>query len=223
MDFSTDSDLNEEKSIEHLIKVVVLGQTGCGKTSIILRFVENEFLPDISPTIGASFYLSRIKIDNKQISLRLWDTSGQEKFHSLVPLYYRNAQVCLLIYDITDPLSLKQLKYWMNELRNNLKVLPVLVVVANKIDMINKSEKEKIQIQKGEKYSKTINASFFTSSAKNGEGINEIFQSASKEVIRNKNKFIFSKIGEKKSIEITNENEENNKEKEIKKEKGKCC
>ncbi len=85
------------------VKLVLLGEAAVGKSSLVLRFVNNEFQENKEPTIGAAFLTQKCKLDDKIIKFEIWDTAGQERFHSLAPMYYRNAQAAIVAYDITKP------------------------------------------------------------------------------------------------------------------------
>ena len=87
------------------VKVVLLGDTGVGKSSLVLRFVTNNFKPYSESTIGASFMSKMIMVDAKPIKFQIWDTAGQEKYHSLAPMYYRGAAAAVIVYDITRSVS----------------------------------------------------------------------------------------------------------------------
>eukprot|EP01098_Paradermamoeba_levis_P007793 TRINITY_DN3243_c0_g1_i2.p2 TRINITY_DN3243_c0_g1~~TRINITY_DN3243_c0_g1_i2.p2 ORF type:complete len:103 (-),score=32.72 TRINITY_DN3243_c0_g1_i2:40-348(-) len=92
------------------VKVVLLGHTNVGKTSLALRFVENVFYEANVPTIGASFFSKNIVMGNNKLKLQIWDTAGQEKFKTLVPMYYRDAKAAILVYDITNVFSFERVK-----------------------------------------------------------------------------------------------------------------
>ena len=87
------------------VKLVLLGEAAVGKSSLVLRFVNNEFQENKEPTIGAAFLTQKCKLEDKIIKFEIWDTAGQERFHSLAPMYYRNAQAAIVAYDITKPVS----------------------------------------------------------------------------------------------------------------------
>jgi Ras-related protein Rab-5C len=87
------------------VKLVLLGEAAVGKSSLVLRFVNNEFQENKEPTIGAAFLTQKCKLDDKIIKFEIWDTAGQERFHSLAPMYYRNAQAAIVAYDITKAVS----------------------------------------------------------------------------------------------------------------------
>ena len=142
------SSISPERSIrEQSIKVVLLGDSGVGKSSLALRFVTNEFRPYSESTIGASFMSKSIRVPvspasksnasvqpERDIGLKIWDTAGQEKYRSLAPMYYRGAQVAILVYDITIPASFVALQEWVLELQHNALPDLMLIICGNKSD-----------------------------------------------------------------------------------------
>ena len=106
-------------------KVVLLGESGVGKTSIISRYISNTYRNQQLPTTGANFVTKTIILEdeNKSIKFELWDTAGQEKYRSLAKVFYRNAAVCVLVYDITRKSSFEELKlFWIKELKENASI-----------------------------------------------------------------------------------------------------
>ncbi|KAJ9121657.1 hypothetical protein QFC22_002277 [Naganishia vaughanmartiniae] len=99
------------------VKLVLLGEAAVGKSSLVLRFVSNDFNENNSPTIGAAFLTQKCRLEDKVIKFEIWDTAGQERFHSLAPMYYRNAAAAVVVYDITKASSLEKAKAWVNELQ----------------------------------------------------------------------------------------------------------
>ncbi|KAJ3439794.1 ras-related protein rab-5c [Anaeramoeba flamelloides] len=186
MDLTYFSDSSEE---EHkptvVLKIVMLGKSGCGKTSMILRFVQHKFMEKPKTTIGANFFLRVIQIENKSVCLRLWDTSGQERFNSLTPLYYRNSNAAILVYDLEDITSFQKIKFWINEIKNNTKTPPIIAIVGNKLDGYEEERDEKTYL-KAKKYAKSIGAMNFKTSAKTGEGIDDLFKTVAQRVLRSK-------------------------------------
>ncbi|KAJ6235065.1 ras family-domain-containing protein [Anaeramoeba flamelloides] len=195
MSYSSEESSDEETQERSVIKIILLGQSGCGKTSIVMRWIDHSFTENTATTIGAAFYLKNLMINEKMLSIRLWDTSGQERFKSLAPLYYREAAGVILVLDIQDYLSFEKLKYWMNELRSNCNSLPIIGLAANKYDLFNDQQQQQQEIyEKAEKFAKTINAQLFQTSAKTGEGIEEIFEYVAKSVVeKNSNSLRFKK------------------------------
>jgi len=105
MNFSGKNDAASGNMKPIQVKLVLLGESAVGKSSIVLRFVNNEYQDNKEPTIGAAFLTQRCKLDDRIIKFEIWDTAGQERFHSLAPMYYRNAQAAVIVYDITKPVS----------------------------------------------------------------------------------------------------------------------
>jgi small GTP-binding protein len=113
-------------------KVVLLGDTGVGKSSLAQRYVTNTFKPYSESTIGASFMSKMILVDGAPCKCQIWDTAGQEKYHSLAPMYYRGAAAAILVFDITKPASLDKLKAWVRELQTQGPERLALAIAGNR-------------------------------------------------------------------------------------------
>eukprot|EP00768_Dysnectes_brevis_P003587 gnl/Dysnectes_brevis/2552_a3071_2629.p1 GENE.gnl/Dysnectes_brevis/2552_a3071_2629~~gnl/Dysnectes_brevis/2552_a3071_2629.p1 ORF type:complete len:214 (-),score=39.34 gnl/Dysnectes_brevis/2552_a3071_2629:69-710(-) len=100
---------------KHLLKVIILGDSGCGKTSLMERFVSDKFTPQYKPTIGADFLTKELEIDGTKITMQIWDTAGQERFQSLGVTFYRGADACILVFDVTKQKTLIALDSWRDE------------------------------------------------------------------------------------------------------------
>jgi len=173
---------NEQQNVAIEAKIVLLGDTGVGKTSIALRFTQDTFQVRTNPTIGASFLMKNMVFDDKKIKLQIWDTAGQERFRSLAPMYYRGASAALLVYDITSLVSFNKVKEWINELRLNVPEDIIMVVVGNKVDRAAKHRQVKFEV--GYDYARSVGASFTETSAKTKEGIEEVFNDIAKRLIQ---------------------------------------
>ncbi|CAG9770410.1 unnamed protein product [Ceutorhynchus assimilis] len=161
-------------------KVVLLGEGCVGKTSLVLRYVEDKFNNKHITTVQASFLNKKINIDGKRITLAIWDTAGQEKFHALGPIYYRSSNGAVLVYDITDQDSFQKVKTWVKELRKMLGREVCLAIVGNKIDL----EKDRtVPVQEAEEYATKVGALHFFTSAKLNEGVEETFLSLAKQML----------------------------------------
>lgn len=120
------------------VKLVLLGDTGVGKSSLVLRFVTNNFKPFSESTIGASFMSKMIIVSGQTIKYQIWDTAGQEKYHSLAPMYYRGAAAAIIVYDITRKNTFNTLKKWVQELRTQGPDNISIAIAGNKADLEEK-------------------------------------------------------------------------------------
>ncbi|CAO3619454.1 unnamed protein product [Cunninghamella echinulata] len=168
-------------------KVVILGRTGVGKTSIAIRYVQKTFAPNGTSTIGASFMTKKLVVDQCRVRLQIWDTAGQERFRAMTSLYYRGAQAAILVYDITSNESLNEIQSWVEELKKNTPDDLIIYVVGNKLDRASEREvsldavKDYVQHVLGSGYS------VYEVSAKNDNGeIEEIFLQLAKTLVNQK-------------------------------------
>ncbi|CAF3967669.1 unnamed protein product, partial [Rotaria magnacalcarata] len=153
-------------------KIVLLGEGCVGKTSIISCYTENSFNNKHVETQQASFKTKRLTLDGRRVDLAIWDTAGQERFQALGPLYYRDANGALLVFDITDEDSFNRVKGWVKQLKRMLGDDVVLCIVANKIDL----EKDRhVSMQTAEEYAQSVDAKLYHTSAKLNQGIGELF------------------------------------------------
>ncbi|KAL7648837.1 UNVERIFIED_CONTAM: hypothetical protein RMT77_000756 [Armadillidium vulgare] len=162
-------------------KVVLLGEGCVGKTSLVLRYVEDKFSDKHISTLQASFLTKRINIDGQRVNLAIWDTAGQERFHALGPIYYRDSHGAILVYDITDEDSFQKVKNWVRELRKMLGNDICLAIAGNKVDL----EKDRhVSKELAETYSEEVGAFHSFTSAKTDEGVDEIFLNLSNQMMK---------------------------------------
>ena len=166
----------QDKVNEYEVKICLLGDVNVGKTSIASRFCKNSFNENYINTIGGAYQQQNVVLNNgTKMKLHIWDTSGQDRFRSMTNLYYRDAQVAILTYDVTNEQSLDSLNYWLNELNDKVDQENMLLFLAgNKCD-VDSSEK-KVPISQGKKFAEDHNMTFFETSAKTGAGVKELFQ-----------------------------------------------
>ena len=167
---------------EYLFKILLIGNSNVGKSSLFLRFVDEIWKENFVPTIGVDFKIKSIKIDNKIIKLQIWDTAGQERFRSILSSYYKGANGILLLYDITNVNSFKNLSNWLIDIEKNSSKDVKKILIGNKCDL---NELRKIPINKGKEFADTYNMKFIETSAKNNVNINECFNILGKELINN--------------------------------------
>ncbi|KAE9576865.1 Vacuolar protein sorting-associated protein 21 [Colletotrichum fructicola] len=179
------------------VKLVLLGEAAVGKSSLVLRFVNNDFQENKEPTIGAAFLTQKCNLPTRTIKFEIWDTAGQERFASLAPMYYRNAQAALVVYDLTKPTSLIKAKHWVAELQRQASPGIVIALVGNKLDLTNgagesagsaggdagedadgedgSGDARKVSTEEAKTYAEEESLLFFETSAKTGHNVTEVF------------------------------------------------
>ena len=155
------------------IKIILLGNPGVGKNQIIEKYIEDTFNENKESTIGANYSEKTIIKDNKEYKLNIWDTAGQEKFHSLGKHFYKDSYIVFLVYDVTNQDSLDALKsIWYPDLQKHGEKYTVLAVVGNNCDLF---EQEGADEEQAKAFAKEINAFFILISTKNGDGLGKLF------------------------------------------------
>ncbi|KAJ8272609.1 hypothetical protein GJAV_G00091250 [Gymnothorax javanicus] len=150
------------------LKLLIIGESDVGKSSLLLRFTDDKFDPELSATIGVDFKVKTVAVDGITTKLAIWDTAGQERFRTLTPSYYRGAQGVILVYDVTKRETFTKLADWLNELetyctRNNM----VKMLVGNKID----KENREVDRNEGSKFARKHSMLFIEASAKTRDGV----------------------------------------------------
>ena len=226
---------DEGVSVEDLIKLklIVVGNQGTGKSSILNRFVNETFDERYQATIGLDFQSKNITIHDQDVRLIIYDTAGQEKFRSLIPMYIREAQIILFIYDISDRESFDSMPRWIQEVKDVINKEVVYTLIGNKIDL----EKErKVTFDEGKKLAEQNNFVFQEVSSKTGENFEKLFEVQIYEAVYNKFRSEFDKReeGEIQQNFETNDNTNETGVKKVKldnnninvqtpKKKKKCC
>jgi len=168
-----------------LLKVIILGDSGVGKTSLMNQYVHKRFSNQYKATIGADFLTKEVMIDDKLVTLQIWDTAGQERFQSLGVAFYRGADSCVLVYDITDAKSFDNLESWMDEFLvhaapRNQETFP-FVVLGNKADM---AKRRQVATSKAKQWCQTKNnIPYFETSAKEALNVEQAFHTIAKNAL----------------------------------------
>ncbi|XP_022873574.1 ras-related protein RABF2a-like [Olea europaea var. sylvestris] len=118
-------------------KLVLLGDSGAGKSSLVLRFVKGQFIEFQESTIGAAFFSQTVAVNDTNVKFEIWDTAGQERYHSLAPMYYRGAAAAVIVYDISNQESFEQAKKWVRELQAQGNSNTVMALAGNKADLLD--------------------------------------------------------------------------------------
>ena len=164
---------NKNNNIEEGIKVILVGESGTGKTSLINVSVGLPFQDKIESTSSSSFFQKAITIESKQYALNLWDTIGQEKFHSLTKIFIKDSKIVILVYDITRMESFKELNFWYKMIHDILGDDVVLGICGNKQDLF---VKEQVKEEEGKRYAADKNIPFKLTSAKNPLSFNKFLE-----------------------------------------------
>ena len=196
-------------------KILILGESQVGKTSLLLRYTDDIFRENMLPTFGLDVRYKYVQKDNIYIRLDLWDTAGQEKFRSITPNYYKGSHGILLVYDITNESSFFRLKNWMEDINDKSKSKIKVVIVGNKLDL---EEKREITKKSLKSFADEYEVPYFETSALTGKGVEESFDKLI-EILLKKNEINESIDEESDSkrnsinLQIPNSNGNNNEKK----------
>jgi len=166
-------------------KLVVLGDSGVGKTTLIHKFIENEFRVDFKATIGADFSCKTIDVDGQKVELQIWDTAGEERFHSVGAAFYRGTDACIIVYDCTQSESCKRIDFWRKDLFEKSDIGPnddfPIVLFENKADLVNERiVKEEDSIANAKRLGYTL----FSVSAKTGQNVELGFKELARQFLK---------------------------------------
>jgi Ras-related protein Rab-18 len=167
--------MGAESTHDNLFKILIIGDSGVGKSSLLLRFVDDEFNEKQLSTIGVDFKVKYMTLNQKRLKLAIWDTAGQERFRTLTSSYYRGAQGIILVYDHTVPASFENLRYWLDEVRKySTQADAIKMLVANKVD--KESDGRKVTREEGEEFAISNSMLFIETSAKTKQGVKQAFE-----------------------------------------------
>ncbi|CAO3596148.1 unnamed protein product [Absidia cylindrospora] len=158
-------------SYDYLIKLLLIGDSGVGKSCLLLRF-QYSFTPSFITTIGIDFKIRTIELDGKRIKLQIWDTAGQERFRTITTAYYRGAMGILLVYDVTDERSFGNVRNWFSNIEQHANEGVNKILIGNKCDM---EEKRVVTKEQGEALANELGIQFMETSAKANIGVEEAF------------------------------------------------
>lgn len=157
---------------DYLFKLLLIGDSGVGKSCLLLRFADNTYTESYISTIGVDFKIRTLDIDGKTVKLQIWDTAGQERFRTITSSYYRGAHGIIVVYDITDRDSYNNVKTWLSEIQRFASENVNTLLVGNKADLQSKRVVEKAD---AEEYSRSSSMPFLETSAKNADNVEAAF------------------------------------------------
>lgn len=169
------------RNYDYLFKVVLIGDSGVGKTSLLKRYRHNEFSTDTKHTIGVEFATQEIEVEDKLVKTQIWDTAGQERYRAITKAYYRGALGAILLYDITDRETFENLRRWISEIRQHASEDIKIMLVGNKKDLEND---RKVSVDEGKKFAKEHELAFLESSAKNGDLVIACFETVIRQIFK---------------------------------------
>ena len=182
-----------------MFKILLLGDSGVGKSSLLLRYTKNQFSADMRSTIGVEFGVKFIKIDNLQLKVQIWDTAGMERYRSITSAYYKGAKGVIVVYDICRKVSFDNIDKWIDDFKSKADEDAVILIIGNKSDLQDKREVNTEEVKlKAEKNK----MAFMETSAKNNENVSKAFLQLFKEII---------KIYKEKNSDTINDIEESKK------------
>jgi len=163
-------------------KLVLLGDSAVGKSSLVLRFVKKQFFEYQESTIGAAFLTQTVVVGDFTVKFEIWDTAGQERYHSLAPMYYRGAAAAIVVYDVTSKQSFGRAKQWVKELQRQGKDNMVIALAGNKVDL---AEQRQVDPEEAKAYADENGIVFLETSAKTNHNVSEVFQIIAKKLPKN--------------------------------------
>ena len=170
---SNDSNsIQNNTNYEYLFKIILIGSSGVGKSSILQRYMKKTFDENYKITIGVDFLMKTLTINKQLVKLQVWDTAGQEKYKSMVSSYYRGAHVALIVFDLTSHLSFEALPSWIENFYKNGPEQKNTILIGNKKDLV---EERQVTQEEAELFSQTNNKIYFETSAKEGDNIDYVF------------------------------------------------
>lgn len=168
-----------------IFKIILIGNSNTGKTSLINRYINNTFEDKYMCTVGVDFMMKKVQVDNIDLKLQIWDTAGMEKYKQITTSYYRGAQVAVVVFDLASHITFETVKKWIDEFLMicNKNINPIIALVGNKCDLVNEREVSQEEVDRFLGISNN-NYTYIETSAKNGVNVEELFINLSRELLK---------------------------------------
>lgn len=170
------------REYDHLFKLLIIGDSGVGKSSLLLRFADNTFTGSYITTIGVDFKIRTVDIDGERVKLQIWDTAGQERFRTITSTYYRGTHGVIVVYDVTSGESFANVKRWLHEIEQNCEFVN-RILVGNKNDA---PDRKIVVTEDAQRFADQMNILLYETSAKDNVNVEEMFMAITKQVLRSK-------------------------------------
>ena len=170
---------DDSENYEQLYKIIIVGDSGVGKSNILGRYINNIFKQDTKSTVGVEFASKKIKANGVNIKLQIWDTAGQERYRSITSAYYRGSKGCFIVYDISSAQTFESVEKWYEEVLKSGEKDISIILIGNKCDLENE---RKVTVEMGENKARNLNCPFFETSALNNIHIEDVFQSIAENI-----------------------------------------
>jgi len=184
---------------EYLFKIVLVGDSGVGKSCLLLRFADDNFTSSHICTIGVDFRFRRLTVGNKTVKMQIWDTAGQERFRTMSSAYYRGAHGIVIVYDVTNQKSFDNIEDWITEVNHHASKNSIKVLVGNKADL---DWKRLVNKQQAKAMAESIGISFLETSAKDSTNVEEAFVTMAEQLVRAKDSSAKEMIVEDIDLEV---------------------
>lgn len=199
------------REYDHLFKLLIIGDSGVGKSSLLLRFADNTFSGSYITTIGVDFKIRTVEIEGERVKLQIWDTAGQERFRTITSTYYRGTHGVIVVYDVTSGDSFANVKRWLHEIEQNCDVVN-RILVGNKNDA---PDRKVVLTEDAQRFADQMGIKLFETSAKDNINVEEMFMAITKLVLKTKK--------ERRERQAIQNNDTVNLRKGPKQNKRKCC
>nr|CAB3265370.1 ras-related protein Rab-35 [Phallusia mammillata] len=170
------------REYDHLFKLLIIGDSGVGKSSLLLRFADNTFSGSYITTIGVDFKIRTVEINGEKVKLQIWDTAGQERFRTITSTYYRGTHGVIVVYDVQSAESFVNVKRWLHEIEQNCDTVN-RILVGNKDDS---PENKVVETADARKFADQLNITLFETSAKENKNVEEMFTEITRQVLETK-------------------------------------